>query len=234
MFHPLAKRQDRRSHQRPRLRRRTPHDQPPARRPPHTTPAHHTARRDHAIVATPAAASHSHLVSPPARLAVGVGAAWWTRSTTAAVLLDARVRLAGPVCVGAGVLLPSFGADEQLSLGGGSVRVSGVPIVAHLAVAGLRGRWGGSLGLESLLTLEQGQSQGIASSTTVSRSVLGVGLGVGGSVALGSGIRIAADLAGYRSVLGRSFVVDGIADPVLEPPVWQAIIGARLEWTPWR
>lgn len=173
------------------------------------------------------------LFSDPPRFALGAGPAFWTRTGTLAVGLDARLRVAGPVLVGLGVLLPPFRSDENLPTAAGQpqarAHIWGIPILARAAVAGTRGRFGGTAGIEALVTVEQGESQGIASPARESRTVMATGVAVGGSVALGARARIAADLAGYRAALGRSFQVGGLADSVLEPPAWQAVFALRLE-----
>jgi hypothetical protein len=166
----------------------------------------------------------------PPRFVAGIGPALWTRGG-AAMLLDTRLRIAGPVVVGIGTLLPPFRIEGKLPQTAiGQAHTSGVPVLARIAVAGAHGRWGGTLGIETLLTFEKGQSEAIASPASAWRTVLAAGLTVGGSVALGTTFRVSADAAAYRTVLGRSFEIDTIPGPLLEPPPWQAVFALRLEW----
>jgi hypothetical protein len=185
-----------------------------------------------AMVATPGPPPRIFL--DPPRFTVGAGPALWTRTGTLAVGLDARLRVAGPVLIGLGVLLPPFRSDENLPTAPGQpqaqAQIRGVPVLVRAAVAGTRGRFGGTLGIEGLVTFEQGESRGIANPASEPRTVLAAGVALGGSVALGARFRISADLAGYRAALGRSFEIGGIAANVLEPPAWQAVFGLRLGW----
>jgi hypothetical protein len=182
-----------------------------------------------ALIAAPARPPPPAIPSPP-RVVVGAGAAYWTRAGSLALALDASALVHGPIGVGAGVLLPPYRLDERLP-SGGSARVSGLPLRLRVSAAGSRGRFGGTVGIESLLTFEQGETQDIPTPASGARTLFAAGAGVSGSIALGAGLRLAADLAGYRSLLGGPFRVDGVAGPVLEPPRWQALLGLRLEWT---
>lgn len=170
-------------------------------------------------------------LSPPPRLVLGAGPVLWSRPDFPVALgVDARARLWGPLTAGIGVFLPPFRQDEALPIGGGRARLSGIPLAMRVAAEGMRGRFGFSVGIEGLLTFERGESMSISEPASEARALLAAGLGAGATMALGRRFRIALDLAGYRSLLGRSYEVGGIRAPVLEPPSWQGVMALRLGW----
>jgi hypothetical protein len=85
-------------------------------------------------------------------------------------------------------------------------------------------------GFQSLVTFERGEAQGIARPASAWRTIVAAGITLGAEVSLGARLRIAGDMAVLRSVFGRSYQVDGVLVPVLEPPPWQAVFSIRLEW----
>ena len=134
------------------------------------------------------------------------------------------------VSVGLGVWLPLIRSDQSVDNGQGRAHVAGVPVKARVAAAGRHGRLTVGAGIEGLLTFEQGQSLDIAAPATAQRMVLAAGLGRGAAYAVGPRRRVAADVAGYRTLLGPSFTIGGVSGPVLEPPAWQGVLALRLEW----
>lgn len=183
-------------------------------------------RQDHA-----APSSAASLPSRPPRMVVGIGPAFWTRPRVPSVALDVRARLVGLIGVGVGTLLPSFALKGDLPQGMGQAGVIGLPVLAQVTTGRIWGRYGGSVGFQSLVTFERGEAQGIARPARAWRTVMAAGLNLGAEVSLGARLRIGADVALLRSVFGRSYQVDGVVAPVLEPPPWQAIFAIRLEWT---
>ncbi len=168
--------------------------------------------------------------SPDDRLAVSIGAALWTRQSGVGAVLALRLRVAGPIGVGLGTILPPFRSEQALPMSDGRVQTTGVPVIARISAAGRRGPIGVTLGLDALMTIERGASEQIASPASAARVVFAAGLGLGSSLALRPRMRLSVDAAAFRTLLGRSFVVGGIDGPVLEPPAWQALFGLRLEW----
>ena len=101
-------------------------------------------------------------VRPPAaapRFVVGAGPAYWTRPGGLSVLIDGRMRVAGPIWAGAGTLLLPFRSDETLGAGDVAARASGVPVLGRLGVSDVRGRFGFRLGVEALLTFERAKKE---------------------------------------------------------------------------
>jgi len=167
--------------------------------------------------------------SPP-RWTVGLGPAYWTRLDNVRFGLDARVRVGRGVVLGVGTLVPWFTFDQTVNASTGRAALTGMPIIGQLALGGRRGRWGGSVGLQALVSFEKGHTEGLPSTATAWRTVLATGPVIGGAVDLGTRLRIAADASLDRAVLGRSYQVGGVAGNVLEPPAWQALFAVRLEW----
>jgi hypothetical protein len=204
--------------------------------PPAAAPAPSAPPRDDAIgvaasVAPPETAREGRRQQAP-RLALGAGPAFWTRTTGLGVALGGRVRLRGPVYVGLSALVPPFRATSSLG-GGGRAEVSAVPLLPSIGAAGSFGRWTLSAGAGGLVTIEKGESQSIATPATAWRSVLALGLGAGAACRVAERLRVAVDAGGYRTALGRSFVVDGVQGDVLEPAPWQAVAMLTLEWIVW-
>jgi hypothetical protein len=161
---------------------------------------------------------------------VGVGPSYWTRLDNVRLGLDARVRLGRAMVVGLGTLLPWFTAGQALSDSSGRASLVGMPVIGQVGVGGRRGRLGGSVGLQGLVSFEKGHTDDIPNTAAAWRTVLATGPVLGAAVDVGRGLRVAADASLNRAVLGRSYQVGGIAGNVLEPPSWQAIVGVRLEW----
>jgi hypothetical protein len=184
---------------------------------------------DAQVAAGPAPAAVPGYTSAP-RWTVGLGPAYWTRLDNVRLGLDARVRLGRAVVVGLGTLFPWFAFGQPVNDSTGRAALTGMPVIGQVAGGGRRGRWGGSVGLQGLVSFEKGHTEAIASTAAAWRTVLAAGPVVGAAVDLGSGLRIAADASLTRALLGRSYQVGGVAGNVLEPPAWQALFGVRLEW----
>jgi hypothetical protein len=168
------------------------------------------------------------------RLVLGAGPAVWTRTSSVGVAVGGRVRVRGPLYVGLAALVPPFHATAGLSAGGGRAETSGVPLLPSIGAERSFGRWTVTAAAAGLVTIEKGQSQSIAAPATAWRAVLAAGLGAGGAYRLTERLRVALDVGGYRTVLGRSFVVSGVPGDVLEPAPWQAVATLALEWLAWR
>jgi hypothetical protein len=164
------------------------------------------------------------------RLVLGAGPAYWTRTDGLGVAVTARLRVLGPLHVGIAGLVPPFHMTSALGGSGGRAETTGVPIIASIGATRAAGPWAVTANASGLATVEKGQSQSIAAPATAWRTVLAAGLGVAGTRRVTERLRIAADLAGYRAVLGRSYVVAGIPGQVLEPSPWQAVVMVNLEW----
>lgn len=165
------------------------------------------------------------------RLAFGAGPAFWSRDATFAAALSGRWRvLAGsPVELGLGVLLPPSHSSTAVG-SGGSVRVGAVPVTASVGLAAALGKLALGTRVGTLWTIERGQSQSIPVPATAWRTVFGVGLGISGAWPIARRLRLTGSLDGYRTVLGRSYAIAGVSEPVLDPAPWQVIAMIGAEW----
>ena len=169
------------------------------------------------------------------RMAASVGPALWSRGGTAAVSVEARLRVAGAWQAGLGAIVPPSSTSLTLYTGAdGSAPQATVTVVPFLVAFGVERPVARRVDLgaaaEGLLTFERGESAGIAAPRTAWRSVLAGGVAGGGALALGDRVRLDVRVGAYRTLLGRSFTVDGVAGDVLEPPAWQALVRVGLGW----
>lgn len=212
----------------------------PVNPPPATTTTTASTTTASIAVAPPAAAATTaaRASAPPSlgpRLAASIGPALWSRAGTPSLAVEARVRVGGAVEAGLGAIVPPSTSNLTLyTAADGSTPQAKVLAVPFVTSLGLERPLTRSLtlgaGAEGLLTFERGESVGIASPRTAWRTVLAGGLAAGGALALGDRLRIDVRAAAYRTVLGRSFTVDGLAGDVLEPPAWQALVRVGLGW----
>ncbi len=174
----------------------------------------------------------SHAPARLPRLVVAAGPTFWTREGgTFALALGARLRPADLLHVGMAVLVPPFHATADLGTGtGGQAQAWGLPVLASVGVARSLGRLTVGVDASGLLTIERGESTGIAAPATAWRGVLAAGLGLAASWPLTARLRVAGALTGYRTLLGRSYVIAGIPGNILEPSSWQAMLTLGAEW----
>lgn len=169
------------------------------------------------------------------RLAASLGPTLWSRAGTAALALEGRVGLGGVWQAGLGAIVPPSSSSIILyTAADGSTpqaKVTALPfLVAFGAERPVTRRLALALGAEALLTIERGESVGIAVPRTAWRSVLAGGLAAGGAFVLGERLRLDLRAGAYRTLLGRSFTVDGVGGDLLEPPAWQALVRLGLQW----
>ena len=194
------------------------------------------------VVAAPGAGVAAATGSRPAalpsygpRLAASVGPALWSRAGTPALAVEGRVRVGGAVQAGLGAIVPPSSSSLILyTAADGTTPQAKVLAVPFLLAVGAERPVTQRLTLgaaaEGLLTFERGESVGIASPRTAWRTVLAGGLAAGGAVALGDRLRLDVRVGAYRTLLGRSFTVDGVGGDLLEPPAWQALVRVGLGW----
>jgi len=184
----------------------------------------------------PAAASQAPVLpSRGPRLAAGIGPALWSRTGSAALAVEGRVRLAGVWQAGLGAIVPPASSSLTLyTAADGSApqaKVTAVPfVVAFGAERPVSRRLALGASAEGLVTFERGESVGIAVSRTAWRTVLAGGIAASGALALGDRVRLDLRAGAYRTLLGRSFTVDGVGGDLLEPPAWQALVRLGLQW----
>jgi len=169
------------------------------------------------------------------RLAASVGPALWSRAGTPALAVEARARVGGAVQAGLGAVVPPSSSSLTLyTAADGTTPQAKVLAIPFLLAVGVERPVAQRLtlgaGAEGLLTFERGESVGIASPRTAWRAVLAGGLAAGGALALGDRLRLDVRVGAYRTLLGRSFTVDGVGGDLLEPPAWQALVRVGLGW----
>ena len=195
-----------------------------------------------AIVAAPVASARPTAAAPEVplpphgpRLAASIGPALWSRAGKPGLAVEGRVRLGDLWQAGLGAIVPPASSSITLyTAADGSEPQAKVAAAPFLMAFGLERPVNRTLALgasaEGLLTIERGESVGIAAPRTAWRGVLCAGLGAGGALALGERVRLALRAGAYRTLLGRSFTVDGVGGDLLEPPAWQALVRLGLEW----
>ena len=196
-----------------------------------------------AIASAPVPGAPPTAAGPPApvppsygpRLAASVGPALWSRAGTPGLAVEGRVRLGGFWQAGLGAIVPPSSSSLTLyTAADGSAPQAKVTAAPFLVTCGFERPVTRALALgasaEGLLTVERGESVGIAVPRTAWRGVLAGGVGGGGALALGERVRLTLRAGAYRTLLGRSFTVDGVGGDLLEPPAWQALVRLGLEW----
>ena len=159
------------------------------------------------------------------------GAGEWTRTEAPSLAVELRGRLRGAWQAGLGTLLPPSRASVGLADSGGHAKVAAVPLLVAVGIERyVTPRLSLNAGAEVLLSVERGESTGIALPATAWRGVLCGGAIAGAALALGDRLRLDLRLGGYHSLLGRSYTVDGVSGTVLEPPAWQAVARIGLAW----
>jgi hypothetical protein len=181
----------------------------------------------------PAPAAELVAVRPPPaeparpRVLVFAGPMSWTRgSRPIGVGGELRVRVAGPLHLGAGFLLPGTSTTQTLP-GGGQATLSAVPFVLRALAERRWGTWTGLVSLDALLSAERGESSQIARPSSARRFMLAAGGSVGAAWVPAGRLRLAAEVGVARLIGGTDFAVDGYG-PVLAPPAWQGLAALRL------
>ena len=170
---------------------------------------------------------------PTPRLALSAGTALWSRQPAPLAIVEARARVGRRVSVALAAVAPPARRTEALPRGG-DVRLEAWPLLVRAAGHAGGGDVTWRAGLDGLVTFERGEAPAaLADAAPKRRTVLALGASAGAEVAIAPRWRLVVEAAGYRSVLGRSFVVNGAAGEearVLEPPALQVIVAARLGW----
>ena len=150
------------------------------------------------------------------------------------LLLEARLRVAGPVCLRLGGGLFSGSDSQNVGSSGKASLTTRYFTAAPLAAFAL-----GSLELAAgpilLLSFDHGSTQDIAQGSSGDREVLAAGLGLGVALRLAARWRVSLGLEGYRVALGADYFVqiNGVKTVVLSPSPWQGIASAKLEFVAW-
>jgi hypothetical protein len=149
------------------------------------------------------------------------------------LLLEARVRVAGPfyVRLGGGVL---SGSDSE-NVGSGTARLTSRHFTAAPLATLVAGRVEFAAGPALLLAFDHGSSASLAQGGSGDREVLALGAAIGVAARLSPRWRLSLGLEGFRVALGANYVVDlaGKRTVVLTPTPWEGIASAKLEFVAW-
>jgi hypothetical protein len=178
------------------------------------------------------------VVAPPERprlprLVLGAGPMLGTSARASANLfVDARLRVAGPLCVRAGATVLSGSTSEGVN--GGSARMTSRTFTLAPLLAWARTRVEWAAGLMVLLGYDQGSGL-LAQAGSGGRTTLALGVATAVALSLSPRWRLGVGLEGARSVAGGDFFVqlDGQPTVVLAPPAWEGMAAVRLEFLPW-
>jgi hypothetical protein len=171
---------------------------------------------------------------PGPRLVLGAGPSIGSSPRIGANLLfEARVRVAGPLCMrlGGGVLAGS----ESQNVGSGKASVSSRTFTAAALAGFALGRMELAGGPALLLAFDHASSDSLAQGGSGDREVLAVGAAIGVAARLSPRWRLSLGLEGFRVALAADYVVDlaGTRTVVLAPSPWEGIACAKLEFVPW-
>lgn len=168
------------------------------------------------------------------RLVLGAGPVFATTSRVGInLLLEARVRVLGPLCLRLGAAALSGSTSESLGVGSVSASSRTFNLAALLAmVVGPAELSGGPV---VWLAADQASSSNLPKAGRGTRAVVAVGVGIGVAVPLGRRWRVGVGLDGARVAFAPETYVDwnGTRTTVLAPSPWQGMAMAKLEFVPW-
>jgi hypothetical protein len=170
----------------------------------------------------------------PPRLVLGAGPLFATSPRLGInLLLDARLRVAGPLCVRLGAA--AFAGETSESQGTGRVALSSRTFSLAVLAAFILGPVELAGGPVMLLAADQASSKDLPKVGSGTRAVLAVGVGVGADLPLSKRWRIGLELDGARVAFAPEAYLDlnGTKTTVLAPAPWQVIAAAKLEFVPW-
>ena len=174
------------------------------------------------------------------RLVLGIGPSIQSSGTSGTssgaamnLLIEARVRVAGPLCLRLGGELLSD-SDSQ-SVGKGTAHLTSRSFTAApLAVFAFSPveLAGGPI---LLLGFDHASSDRLDQGGSGDRQRLALGAAIGFAVRLSPRWRLSAGLEGFHAALGADYVVniDGKRTVVLSPSPWGGIAAAQLEFVAW-
>jgi hypothetical protein len=194
------------------------------------------AKTDETLTEKSAAPSDAAVNKHGPRLLLGAGPAFGTSSRLGTnLLVDARVRMVGPVYVSLGAAVFGGSSSESVPVGNGRVSLSSRTFTLSTLAAMIVGRVELAGGPVVWLAADQASSSGLQKVDSGTRVMLAVGAGMGVSVPLSQRWRIGLDLQGVRVAFAPEAYVDlnGTRTPVLVPPAWQGMVAAKLEFVPW-
>ena len=171
------------------------------------------------------------------RLVLGLGPSFGTSPRLGTnLLLEARVRVAGPVCLrlGGGLFAGSDSQDVG-SPGTAHVTLTSHTFTAAPLAAFVLGPVELAGGPALLLAVDRGAASGLATGGSGDRAVLAVGVGIGAAVPLSRRWRLSLGLEGFRVAFAPDYFVEseGVRTVVLSPSPWEGIASAKLEFVAW-
>lgn len=192
---------------------------------------------EHARVVIPGPATPS--ANRPPRLVLGAGPSFATSSRLGMnLLLEARVRVVGPLCLRLGGEVLAGSASESLpSAGTARVTLSSraFTVAPWLAFTLGAAELGG--GAVLLIAVDQGTSSNLSPRGSGARAVVAVGAGVGVAVRLASRWRVGLGLDLVRVAFAPDYYVELNGQktpvPVLAPSPWQGVASAKVEFVAW-
>jgi hypothetical protein len=160
------------------------------------------------------------------RLAGTAGGGGWARWAATATV-GAQVRLAEPLALELGVVLPRRSRTEVLATGA-RVRADGLLARAGLVAAPWRaGPVNLLAGPDLLLTIDAGRGEGLEDARGAVRTSVAAGAQAGVRLPFGGRFALCLSAFGWRRVTAQPFTVGGVGR-VLAPPRWQAAALVQL------
>ena len=175
----------------------------------------------------------SRPTSLPPRLVLGAGPSLGTAQRLGMnLLLEARMRIAGPFCVRLGGALFSGSASQSVDPGTARVTSRYFTLAPLAAFPSTKGEL--AVGPSLLFSFDQGSGD-LAQAGSGYRATLAIGLALAAAVRLSARWRLGVGLEGYHAAAGADFYValDGKRTVVLAPPTWEGIGAVRLEFLSW-
>jgi hypothetical protein len=170
------------------------------------------------------------------RLVLGMGPSLGTPPQAGTnLLLEARVRVAGPVFLqlNGGIFA---GSDSQtVGAGVGKASVSSRSFTAAPLLALARGPVELAGGPALMLSFDHASSQGISVTGSGNRRLVAVGVGITAAMRLSARWRVSLGLEGFRVAAGGHYIVaiDGKKVEVLAPSPWQGFACLKMEFVAW-
>lgn len=191
-------------------------------------------RRDVAVTAPqPLPADEPPGRPRPPRLVLGAGPLLGTSPRVGSnLLLEARVRVAGPFSLRLGGAVLSGGVSQRAAVG--TARMTSRTFMLAPLLVRASSRIEGAVGPSVLFGYDQGSGD-LALDGSGHRATLAVGVALAAAVRLSTRWRLSAGLEVFRAVAGADFFVEleGRRSVVLAPPTWEATAAVRLEFLPW-
>jgi hypothetical protein len=171
------------------------------------------------------------------RLVLGAGPVFGTSSRLGTnLLLDARVRVAGPFCLRLGAAALAGSDSESVpSAGNGRVSLSSRTFTLSALAAFVTGPVELAGGPVVWLAADEASSSDLPRVASGTRVVVAAGVGIGVALPVSPRWRVGLDLEGVRVAFAPDTYLDwnGTRTMVLAPSPWQGMAKVKLEFLPW-